>query len=122
MPIEIHIHHYPAITSEPLEAVVGSVHNAPAPHSPDSDPIDSAALTDRITDVPASFFAPARPTLRERLRTRLVDAAVAKGASPIAAGLAVNQLASERPLLDWLLDGGWEKLLALVLELIKLLG
>lgn len=61
-----------------------------------------------------------RRPIRDRLRERLVDAAVAQGADRDAAEAAADDLASERPLLDWLLNGGFDQLLQLLLTLIKL--
>lgn len=60
--------------------------------------------------------------IRDRLRDRLVDAAVARGADRDAAEAIVEEVAAERPLLDWLMNGGFEKLLDMILKLIGLLG
>lgn len=61
-----------------------------------------------------------RRPLRDRLHARLVEAAVAQGADREAATAVVDELASERPLLDWLLNGGFEKLLQMIMTLISL--
>lgn len=64
-----------------------------------------------------------RPTpLRDRLAKKLIADAVAAGADKAAAESAVAELVGERPLIDWLLSGGWEQLVALVLKLIALFG
>ena len=70
--------------------------------------------------VPDQLVAARRRPIRDRLRERLVAAAVAEGADRHAAEAAVDDLAGERPLLDWLMSGGFEKLLQLILTLIKL--
>lgn len=59
-----------------------------------------------------------RRPIRDRLRDRLVDAAVARGADRAEAEAVVDELSGERPLLDWLLSGGFEKLLVMILELL----
>jgi hypothetical protein len=61
-----------------------------------------------------------RRPLRDRLAERLVADAVAKGADKKKAEEVVADLQSERPILDWFLNGGWEKLVELVLKLIDL--
>lgn len=62
---------------------------------------------------------PNRPRpLRDWLATKLIDAAVAKGHDRAKAEALVDQMAGERPLIDWLLNGGWQKLLDLFLELL----
>lgn len=63
-----------------------------------------------------------RGRLRERLKNRIVAAAVAKGASEYEAVEAFEQAMAEsdRPILDWLMNGGFEKLLEIVLTIIKL--
>ena len=59
--------------------------------------------------------------LRDRLRQRVIDAAVAKGASVADATTAVDEVATDRPLLDWLFNGGFDKLVQLILEIIALM-
>jgi hypothetical protein len=61
-----------------------------------------------------------RRPLRDRLAERLVADAVARGADKKKAEEVVADLQSERPILDWFLNGGWEKLVELVLKLIDL--
>jgi hypothetical protein len=63
----------------------------------------------------------ARRPLVERLKQRLIDDAVDNGADPVQAAQVVADLVGERPLLDRLADIGWEKLLKLLLELLKVL-
>jgi hypothetical protein len=62
-----------------------------------------------------------RRPLVERLKQRLIDDAVDNGADPVQAAQIVADLVGERPLLDRLADIGWEKLLKLLLELLKVL-
>lgn len=59
--------------------------------------------------------------VRDRIRTRLIEAAVAKGATAEQAAEAVATLESERPLLDWLFKGGFLELLKLIMEIIAAL-
>ena len=59
--------------------------------------------------------------VRDALRKRLAEAAVAKGADPKKVEAALAELESERPILDWLANGGFEKLLKLILELVAVL-
>lgn len=71
----------------------------------------------------AVAFAPARRRpIRDRLRDRLIDVAVSRGADRATAEEVVDEVASERPLLDWLMNDGFEKLLDMILKLIGLLG
>ena len=65
-----------------------------------------------------------RGRLRERLKARIVAAAVAKGATESEAVEAFEQALAEsdRPILDWLMNGGFEKLLEIVMTIIKLLA
>lgn len=67
---------------------------------------------------------PIRKRLRERLKSRIVKEAVAKGATAEAAGAAFEEAMAEgdRPFLDWLMDGGFEKLLQIVLRILDLLA
>ncbi len=67
---------------------------------------------------------PIRKRLRERLKARIVREAVAKGATAEAAGAAFDEAMAEsdRPFLDWLMDGGFEKLLQIVLRILDLLA
>lgn len=60
--------------------------------------------------------------VRDALRKRLLDAAVAKGADPKKVEQVLKELEAERPFLDWLKNGGFEALLKFIMELVKLLG
>ncbi len=62
-----------------------------------------------------------RHPVRDRLRAKLVEAAVAKGATAEQANEALSTLESERPLLDWLFKGGFLELLKLIMEIINAL-
>lgn len=98
--------------------MTGPQHCGPTPpvghEVPTGDPIQAEAV---------GFVAAARRRpIRDRFRDRLVDAAVARGADRAAAEGVVDELASDRPLLDWLMGGGFEKLLEMVMKLIGLLG
>lgn len=59
--------------------------------------------------------------VRDALRKKLAEAAIAKGADPKKVEAAIAEVESERPLLDWLVNGGFEKLLKLILELVAVL-
>lgn len=75
-----------------------------------------------MSDETATMTAgPIRKRLRERLKARIVKEAVAKGATAEAAGVAFEEAMAEgdRPILDWLLDGGFEKLLEIVMAILK---
>lgn len=63
---------------------------------------------------------PFRKRLAARIRERIVADAVLRGADESKVREVVADLEGERPLLDWLLNGGFEKLLALIMELIEL--
>jgi hypothetical protein len=56
-----------------------------------------------------------------RLRARVIQGAVAKGAKEEDARAALAEIESERPILDWLANGGLEKIVDLVLKLLSLL-
>lgn len=65
--------------------------------------------------------------LRDRLRERLIADVLARadlpaGTDAAKVALAVDQVAGERPILDWLLAGGWEQIVLLVLKILMLLG
>lgn len=65
---------------------------------------------------------PIRRRLSERVRERIIAAAVARGADEAKVREVVNDLESERPILDWLMNGGLEALIKFIMELIALLG
>lgn len=65
--------------------------------------------------------------LRDRLRGKLIADVLAHanlpaGTDEAKVAAAVDQVASERPIIDWLLAGGWEQIVALVLKILVLLG
>lgn len=62
--------------------------------------------------------------LRNRLKERIVAEAVKQGASAEQAQAAFEEAvgASDRPFLDWLANGGFEKLLEIVMTIIKMLA
>lgn len=63
-----------------------------------------------------------RRPLRNLLRNKLVNTAVAMGASKEDVEKAIDMLEAESdtPLLDWLMNGGFEALLKFIMELIAL--
>jgi hypothetical protein len=67
---------------------------------------------------PVAGFHP----LRDRLRTRLINAAVHKGFTEAAAADAVDRALpkGDHPAFDWLLGGGFAKILEAVLLLLQL--
>lgn len=62
--------------------------------------------------------------IRERFKARVVAKAVEQGATAEAAAAAFEEAVgeSDRPFLDWLTDGGFEKLLQIVLKILDLLA
>lgn len=79
-------------------------------------------MSDTITAAVGLGGGFGRGRLRERLKSRIVAAAVAKGATEDEAVAAFEQALgeSDRPILDWLQNGGFEKLLEIVMTIIKL--
>ena len=69
----------------------------------------------------AGPFANRPRPLVNALRKRIVAAAVSRGAGEAEAVLALAEIESDRPLLDWLMDGGFEKIVELILKLLALL-
>ena len=63
-----------------------------------------------------------RRPLRDRIRERLIDRAVEAGATREQVEQAIGDLEGDRPLLDWFLNGGFEKLLQMIMTLIGLFG
>lgn len=57
---------------------------------------------------------------KERRRQRLIQAAVAKGATVAEAERAIRTMEGERPFLEWLLSVDWAKLIEFVLRLISM--
>jgi hypothetical protein len=88
------------------------------------EPQEAPAVGKQMTfrEALAGAPAPRRRPIRDRLAARLVEDAVANGADRAKAEEVVGDLATEWPLIDWLVSGGWEKLLAAVLKLIALIG
>ena len=62
-----------------------------------------------------------RRPLRDALAKRLRERALREGADPKKVELVIKEMESERPLIDWLRNGGFEALFNLFMELIKLL-
>lgn len=62
-----------------------------------------------------------RQPLRNALRKRIIAGAVARGVSEADAQAALAEIESERPILDWLANGGVEKIIELILKLLAVL-
>lgn len=62
-----------------------------------------------------------RKPLRKWLEEKLVNDVVAAGGDPKYVADAVKEVLSDRPILDWLMNGGWEQLVKLVLSILALL-
>lgn len=60
--------------------------------------------------------------LRDRLRVHLIDAVVAKGATEADASEAIDDMLVEKPIWDWLANGGWIKLVELIIEILRATG
>ena len=62
--------------------------------------------------------------IRAKLKERVVAEAAKLGADEQAASDAFDHAIAEsdRPILDWFLDGGFEKLLQIVMEILKFIG
>jgi hypothetical protein len=63
---------------------------------------------------------PIRNAINARIRQRLKDAAIARGAEASAVDAVLDDMESDRPFVDWLLNGGFEKILELILKLLPL--
>ena len=63
---------------------------------------------------------PIRDRLSQRVRDRLRQRAIEWGAPAEAVDAALDAMESDRPFIDWLLNGGFEKLLELFLKVIPL--
>ncbi len=59
--------------------------------------------------------------VRDALRKKLADAAVAKGADPKKVEAALAEMESDRPLIDFLMSIDFERLVKLILELVAVL-
>ncbi|HEY1188582.1 MAG TPA: hypothetical protein VGE74_13095 [Gemmata sp.] len=85
-------------------------------------------VADAVGPTPRAFAGTAPLTLRrqpvrDRVRAGLIRAIVAAAPAPVSdeqVNEVIDEVTSERPLLDWLTGGGLEKLIALVLDLLKL--
>ncbi len=58
--------------------------------------------------------------IRDAIRRKLVESAVEQGADRAHAEATLKKMEGERPILDWLINGGFEQLLKLFLQLIAL--
>lgn len=58
--------------------------------------------------------------IRNLIRRRLIARAVERGFSREDAEATLSQMESERPILDWLINGGFEQFLELFLKLLAL--
>lgn len=67
-------------------------------------------------------FGSRQGLIRNRLKARVVRAAVEKGHTAAEAEQAFEDgwASSDRPFIDWFVNGGFEKLLEIVLNLLKL--
>lgn len=63
---------------------------------------------------------PIRNAINNRIRKRLRDAAIEAGRAPADVDAVLDDMESDRPFLDWLLSGGFEKVLELILKLLPL--
>lgn len=80
---------------------------------------------DRGADSPDPLVASAalRQPIRDRVRANLIRTVVSRSAAPVTeyqVEEALMDLEGRRPLLDWLANGGLEKLITLLLDLLKL--
>jgi hypothetical protein len=64
---------------------------------------------------------PIRNAINTRIRKRLKDAAVEKGADAAAVDAILDDMESDRPFVDWLLNGGFEKILELIMKLLMVM-
>ena len=67
---------------------------------------------------PADIFDRIRPF--QRLKQRAIDGAVARGANREEVEAALAEI-GDRPILDWLMNGGLEKIIELILKILALL-
>lgn len=61
-----------------------------------------------------------RDRISQRIRDRIRQRAVESGAPPDAVDEALDAMESDRPFIDWLLNGGFEKLLELFFKFLPL--
>ncbi len=74
-------------------------------------------MTVEIQLADAANFSP----IRNILKRRLIAAALDKGATREEIDAAIDHAESDRPLLDWLKNGGFQELLKFIMELIAIL-
>lgn len=133
MSLEIHIHNYPKPESLPvldhdLAHFTPDVY-PPAESAAESAPktafFDDGGTDPEVKTFEVKAFPAAGRLLRKKLVAAVARAAVADGGGDIdvsAVERAIDYALAERPILDWLANGGFEKLVRLVAELVKLLG
>lgn len=113
--------HVNGVPVELAEGVAVSTHPANVPLlfgvGPDAPDVCGAcdAPTEGSAAAAARFDGPLRAILLRRLKAR-------SGASEADCAAALDAVAGARPLLDWLRDGGLEKLIQMVLAVLKLLA
>lgn len=66
------------------------------------------------------LFPRIRSKANQRIRDHLRFAAIANGADPVRVDAVLDEMEDDRPFLDWLLNGGFEKLLELLMKLLVL--
>lgn len=66
------------------------------------------------------LFPRLRSKANQRIRDRLKVEAIAKGATEAEVDHALDEMETERPFIDWLLNGGFEQIFALLMKLIAL--
>jgi hypothetical protein len=74
-----------------------------------------------VNETKGILGGPQRRPLLNALRNRAVAGAVARGVSEQDARAALAEIESDRPLLDWLANGGLEKIIDLILKLLAVL-
>ncbi len=67
-----------------------------------------------MSEVEAAGFTP----LRNFYKNRLVRAALEKGADLESIEKAIAHLESDRPLVDWFINGGFQQILKMIMDLI----
>jgi len=100
-----------------IQAINDSFPDEPAAPQQPSDQPSGILVGFSVSDFRAASVKKRQP-LRDFIRSQLIDRAVAAGADRRKAEQAAAILESERPFLDWLMNGGFEKLFALIMQLI----